>query len=111
MADTRVSQQSELAIIKQVPDIRQVVGFSFYRVDPAWRRLPAATKKAHGEELTDVVDMHSKKLMVRTYSLVGLKPDLDFLIWRVGSRPEELQEMSAAIQRTAMGGYLTAPHS
>ncbi len=49
--------------------------------------------------------------MVLTYSLVGLKADVDFLIWRVGRSLEELQEMSGAVRQTAMAGYLTMPFS
>ena len=94
-----------------VTDARQVVGFSFYRVDPAWRRLPAATKRTHGKALLQVVERHAKRLMVRTYSLVGLKADVDFLIWRVGTRLEEFQEMSAAIRQTPMAGYLSMPYT
>ncbi|MBI3088302.1 MAG: chlorite dismutase family protein [Candidatus Omnitrophica bacterium] len=50
-------------------------------------------------------------VMVLTYSLVGLKADVDFLIWRVGQSLEQLQEMSAAVRQTAMAGYLSMPHS
>jgi chlorite dismutase len=48
---------------------------------------------------------------VLTYSLVGLKPDVDFLIWGVGSRLEQLQAMSAAVRQTAMAGYLSTPYA
>jgi len=92
-------------------DARQVVSFCFYKLDPEWRRLPRATKYAHTAELASAVKVCSKKLMVRTYSLVGLKADVDFLIWRVGSRLEELQAMSAAVRQTAMAGYLAMPYS
>ena len=91
-------------------DVRQIVGFSFYRLDPAWRRLPKAVKNKHAGELAGVVHRYSKKLMVLTYSLVGLKADVDFLIWRVGKSIEELQEMSTAVRQTALAGYLTVPH-
>ena len=90
---------------------RQVVGFSFYKVDPAWRRLSATAKRQHGRELLRVVEQYGKRLMVLTYLLVGLKADVDFLIWRVGSRLEDLQEMSAALQGASIGGYLTMPYS
>ncbi len=92
-------------------DTRQFVGFSFYRLDPAWRRLPKGTKNKHTGELAGVVHRHAKKLMVLTYSLVGLKADVDFLIWRVGSSLEELQAMSAAVRQTAMAGYLSMPYA
>lgn len=92
-------------------DARQLVSFCFYRVDPAWRRLPASAKHKQADELRGIVDRYAKKLMVLTYSLVGLKADVDFLVWRVGTSLEALQEMSAAVRQTDMAGYLTMPYS
>jgi chlorite dismutase len=92
-------------------ETRQLVSFCFYRIDPAWRRLPRATKTQQGGELQSVVQHYAKRLMLLTYSLVGLKADVDFLIWRVGRSLEELQEMSRAVQQTAMAGYLSMPYS
>ena len=92
-------------------DARQLVSFSFYRLDPAWRRLSKEIKRRQEGELLGVVNGLSKRLMVLTYSLVGMKADVDFLIWAVGSRLEELQEMSRAIRQTEMAGYLSVPYS
>ncbi len=92
-------------------EARQIVGFSFYRVDPAWRRQPKATKTKQAGELQGVINRYSKRLMVLTYSLVGLKADVDFLIWRVAPRVEDLQEMSGSVRQTAMAGYLTMPYA
>ena len=103
---TDIQQQAQVA----APDARQIVGFSFYKIDPAWRRLPRATKQKQGDELLTVVKTFSKKLvMVRTYSLVGLKAEAEILIWRVGQSLEELQAMSAAVRQTELAGYLTMP--
>ena len=88
-----------------------MVSFSFYRVDPAWRRLPRMTRTKHGGELQEVLGRFTKKLLVLTYSTVGLKADTDFLIWRVSERLEDLQELSAAIAQTALGGYLSMPYA
>jgi chlorite dismutase len=104
---TAIQQQQEAP----ATDARQLVSFCFYRVDPAWRRLPAATKRRHSDELRNVVGRFARKLLVQTYSLVGLKADVDFLIWRVGTSLEDLQEMSAAVRQTALAGYLTMPYS
>ena len=90
---------------------RQTVSFSFYKLDPAWRRLPDATKRKQGDELRGVLTSHAKRLMVLTYSLVGLKADVDWLLWGVGRSPEELQELAGAVRRTQLAGYLTMPHS
>ena len=109
MATTHV--ESQPSTVKSQGDTRQIVGFSFYRLDPAWRRLPKAVKAKQSGELAGVITRYAKKLMVLTYSLVGMKADVDFLIWRVGKSPEELQEMSAAVRQTAMAGYLSMPYS
>ncbi len=93
------------------PDVRQLVAFHFYRVDPLWRRQSKQVKQKQANELISLVRANSKKLMVMTYSLVGLKADVDFLIWTVGSKLEELQDFAAAIRQTALGAYLTMPHS
>ena len=92
-------------------DARQMVSFSFFAVDPAWRRLPAAEKRKQGEELAGVLKSLSKRCMILTYSLVGLKAGADLLIWRVGQRIEDLQAISRAVRQTALAGYLTMTHS
>ena len=90
---------------------RQLVKFSFYHVDPLWRRLPSSTRKRQGNELLSVVHHYAKRLMVLSYSLAGMKAGVDFMLWSVADRLETLQEMSAAILQTEFGGYLTMPHS
>ena len=90
---------------------RQLVSFCFFRLDPAWRRLPRTTKNKHTGELQAVVQHFSKRLMVLSYSLVGLKADADFLLWRVGTSLEALQEMSRAVRQTQLAGYLTMCYS
>ncbi len=90
---------------------RQLVGFSFYRLDPAWRRLPRAAKTKQGNELLGVINAFSKRLMVLSYSLVGLKADVDVLVWAVGRSPEDIQDLAAAIRQTEIGGYLTMPYA
>ena len=92
-------------------DVRQFVGFSFYRVDPAWRRLPRATRTKQGGELLAVIHAHAKRQLVLTYSLVGLKADVDFMVWCVGAQVEDVQAIAVAIGQTAMGGYLTTPYA
>ena len=99
----RISQASSTA--------RQIVGFSFYRVDPAWRRQPNDVKRRQAEELCNTVNGFSKQLMVLTYSLVGLKADVDFLIWRVGTTVEQVQELSAAVRQTQLAGFLSMPYA
>jgi chlorite dismutase/nitrite reductase/ring-hydroxylating ferredoxin subunit len=90
---------------------RQVVKFSFYRVDPSWRGLPAQEREAGKRELMAAVEAFSERLQVRSYSVVGMRGDADILLWQIGERLEDIQLLAAAINGTAMGQHLTMPHS
>ena len=91
---------------------RQLVNFTFYKVDPAWRRLPAEERQTSKHEFCRVIEEYAgKTIAVLPYSLVGIRGDCDFMLWRIGYDLEPLQEMSAKLLATGLGKYLTAPYS
>jgi chlorite dismutase len=53
----------------------------------------------------------SDDLILRTYSLVGLRADVDFMLWRIAFDPLCFQSMEAAIRRSRLGAYLSQVHS
>ena len=50
-------------------------------------------------------------MLIRSYSLAGTRPDADFLLWQVADRLEDIRELATQLFSTAMGPYLTNPHS
>ena len=92
-------------------DRRQYVNFAFYKVDPVWRRLPAEERKKGKCEFVEVVRSYEQDMLVVAYSLVGIRGDCDFMLWRIGYDPLKLQEMSAQLLATGLGNYLTTPYS
>jgi len=90
---------------------RQFVNFSFYKVDPAWRRLSDEERSRGKQEFLRVVEDYHDKLIVIPYSLVGIRGDCDFLLWRISYQLELFQEMSARMLATGLGRYLTIPYS
>ena len=92
-------------------DRRQYVNFAFYKVDPVWRRLPAEERKKGKSEFVEVVKSYEQDMLVVAYSLVGIRGDCDFMLWRIGNDPLKLQEMSAQLLATELGKYLTTPYS
>jgi chlorite dismutase len=90
---------------------RQFVKFTFYQVDPAWRRLPPAERQRAREELCVAVEAFGDRMLVRSYSLAGIRGDADFLLWLVSDRLEDFQEVATAVFSSAMGAYLTVPYS
>ena len=96
---------------QSAPTRRQVVKFTFFRVDPAWRRLHADERERTKSELCAAVESFGDRLLIRSYSLVGMRGDADFLLWQIGDRLEDAQELTTAVFSTAMGPYLSLPHS
>ena len=92
---------------------RQFVNFAFYKVDPTWRRLPPEERQRGKEEFCRTVESYqtSGRMKILSYSTVGMRPDCDFLLWRIGYALEELQNMSACLMATGLGQYLSTPHS
>jgi len=93
------------------PPKRQYVNFAFYKVDPAWRRLPRDEREASKKEFSNCVEEWRQSLLLIAYSTVGLRPDTDLMLWRIGDSLELLQAMSRQLNKTALGGYLTTPYS
>ena len=52
---------------------RQFVKYSFYKVDPLWRRLPEAERHESKREFAAVVQELAAETFTRSYSLVGLR--------------------------------------
>lgn len=92
---------------------RQFVNFAFYKVDPAWRRLPREERERGKQEFARVIAENDRDayMKVLTYSIMGLRGDCDFMLWRICYHLEELQSMSACLLSTGLGQYLSTPHS
>jgi chlorite dismutase len=92
---------------------RQIVNFGFFKVDPAWRRLPAKDRERGKVQFCQVATewAHSGKMNVLSYTTVGMRPDVDFMLWRICYNLEEIQEMTTSLLNTELGQYLTMPHS
>jgi chlorite dismutase len=90
----------------------QYVGYTFYRVDPAWRRLPVEERAAHKDAFAEVVEHFAPRFEhLRCYSLFGTRPDADFFLWKITERYADLGELAAALNATPLAGWLTTPHS
>ncbi|MBV8779856.1 MAG: chlorite dismutase family protein [Phycisphaerae bacterium] len=90
---------------------RQFVNFAFYKLDPAFRRLREAEKTAAREQFATLIGERQPGLICLSYSTVGLRPDCDFLLWRIGAGSDEFQEQTRRINKTTLGGYLSTPWS
>jgi chlorite dismutase len=90
---------------------RQFVNFTFYRVRPEWRMLDDSDKARCKQGFIDTIDDSRKQLLIHTYSTVGLRTSADFMIWRIGSQLDPIQEMTGRLNQTTMARYLEATGS
>jgi chlorite dismutase len=79
-------------------------------LDPAWRRLPASERRDSCAEFFAAVES-GEAVTTFTYSMVGLKPGIDMLLWRLGSGLDALEESAAAALRSGMGTWLEVRQS
>ena len=93
------------------PAKRQYVNFIFFKVDPAWRRLPHDERQAGKQEFTRAIEEFTGKVIVVPYSTVGIRGDCDFLLWRITYDLELFQEQMSKALATGLGKYLTIPYS
>ncbi|MBI4298999.1 MAG: chlorite dismutase family protein [Chloroflexi bacterium] len=90
---------------------RQFVKYNFYKVEPSWRRLPDKERRQSKEEFMTVVEEFASQMFIRSFSLVGLRGDADFLLWQACDSLETLQEMATRLWSTNLGHYLHQPYS
>jgi len=90
---------------------RQFVKYDLFAVDPLWRRLSDDEKNEGRREFSAVIDELSSDMFIRSFSMVGLRGDADFMLWHATETLEQLQEMATLLWSTSLGKYLTQPYS
>lgn len=90
---------------------RQFVNFAFYKLDPAVRRLDDHEKIQLRSEFLKLFEARRPGLMCIPYSTVGIRPDADFMLWRISLTTDTFQEQSKQINKTRLGAYLSQSYS
>ena len=101
---------------KKAPDQtkRQFLNYAFYKLDPTFRRLPPKEIQEAKTEFADVCKKsseHGDGFILRSYSLVGTRADVDFMLWRISFDIGDFKTMQRALNKTRLGAYLTQPYS
>ena len=76
-----------------------------------WRRQSAEKQIEQKVELVETIQGFKAKLLLRSYSLMGTRGDVDFMFWQAAEDLETLQALETAIFSTRMGAYLSTPYS
>ncbi len=92
---------------------RQFLSYAFFKLDTAFRRLSRDERAAAANEFAALTQRWSERndFILRSYSLVGLRSDCDFMLWRISHDVCLFQEMQAEINASGLGAYLDTPYS
>ena len=107
MAETQTREQQ--AQEEKLP--AQYINYLFFKLDPGWRHLPDEEREKGKREFLDAVEKHSGGMLLRSFSLMGLRSDADFMLWRIGYDLDAFEEMTAALLKSGLGKYLSTTYS
>jgi chlorite dismutase len=89
---------------------RWFVQYTAFTVAPEWRRLDRAARADGRESFARAVEEAAPGVATWGYSTIGLKGGSDFLLWRRGTDPKAMQEMTARLLQTGIGVYSEITH-
>jgi len=103
-------------ISRKAPDQakRQFMNYAFFKLDPEFRRQSREFVEAAKVEFAQVCERWASRgqgFILRSYSLVGTRADVDFMLWRISFNVPDFQAMQRELNRTALAGYLSQPYS
>ncbi len=91
---------------------RQVIKYTIFTIDPAWRRLPPEERERGKDELARLIEEAAARFFVlRSYNLVAMHADADLMLWSVSETLEEQSALLTRIYSTALGAYLRVSYS
>jgi chlorite dismutase len=79
-------------------------------LDPAWRRLDAARRGSTAVSFLEAL-APGEGVVTETYSLIGLKPGIDLLVWQLAGSVDALEEESARLLRSGLGRWMAVRES
>ena len=90
---------------------RLFIKYTFFKVDSQWRRLSVQEKSQAQHEFASIVTDFAKQSTLRSYSLIGIRGDADFLLWTIAERLQRFQDLTSDLLSSTLGKYLEIPYS
>jgi chlorite dismutase len=79
-------------------------------LDPAWRRLADAQRRSTLADFVSSVDQ-VEDVTTYAYTMVGLQPGIDLVLWRLAPSLDALEAAAAAALRCGMGTWMSVKES
>jgi chlorite dismutase len=90
---------------------RTFVKFTFFKVDPAWRRRGPEERARDKREFLAACEDFAEDRSLRAYSTVGTRGDVDLLLLSQSPILEELHTFHVVLAQSGLACWATTPHS
>jgi chlorite dismutase len=101
---TQLQSQSFQAASEAVA--QQAVQFSFFKLRPEWWQLSDEVQRRYGREFLALLDRWNDRLLLVSYSLVGIRADCDIMLWKAAESIDDLHSLGVEIRTSGLGRYL-----
>jgi len=88
-----------------------MVQYAFWKFDAAWRRQSPDVREQDKATFAQAVEEAADEMMVRSYSLVGIRGDADLMLWSATTDFDLLQKHGSKLLNTGLGRWATQPYS
>jgi len=93
-----------------VPD-RHFVKYSFFKLDPAWRRLAASEREEHKREFLAACEDFGTDHLLQSFSLVGTRGDADLMLVMETENLDRIHEFHVILSQAGLTKWATQPYS
>jgi chlorite dismutase len=90
---------------------RHFVKYTFLKVDPAWRRLPADQRNADKREFIAACEDFAQDHLLRAFSLVGTRGDCDLMLLSQSVSLDHLHEFHVVLAQSGLMKWAAIPYS
>ena len=90
---------------------RHFVKYTFLHVDPAWRRLEDDLRAAHKREFIAACEDFADGHLLRAFSLVGTRGDVELLLISEAENLERIHEFHVVLAQSGLMKWAQIPHS
>jgi chlorite dismutase len=96
--------------IAEVPN-RNFVKYTFYKADPAWRRLSEGERAEGKREFIAACEDFAQDHLLRSFSLIGIRGDADLMLLSQSPNLERIHEFHVVLGQSGLAKWCTTPYS
>jgi chlorite dismutase len=90
---------------------RNYVKYTFFKVDPAWRRRSAEERAADKDEFAAACREFAEEQYLRAYSLVGTRGDCDLMVRAIARSLEPIHELHVLLNQSGLMRFAEVAYS